>query len=170
MKFLALFLILFHLLSGCGALGSLRGELGGVLGLYLHSGTVLANWDNHGGFHGDGKEFVAIQFPDDSVEEQLRNTENGRWKALPIQEEDVQMILYGVTRRQPDGTEATFGPLMTDPDTREPLFPQVEEGYYFFLDRHSDTEAPLMERYSYNFTVAVYDAEKNILYYGELDT
>ncbi len=168
-RFLAFFLVFFQLFSSCDASGMLNRELSGVLGLELSGGTVLANWDSHGG-NGDGTKFAAIQFPDDSVEEQLRNTENSRWKVLPIQDEEVRAILYGVTRRQPDGSEATFGPLLTDPDTGEALFPQVEEGYYFFWDRHADTDTPFFSRYSFNFTVAVYDAEKKILYYGKLDT
>ncbi len=169
-RFLAFFLVFFQLFSSCDASGTLNREMGSVLGLKLSGGTVLANWDSHGGFHGDGTKFAAIQFPDDSVADQIRNTEDGRWKAFPIQEEEVRVILYGVTKRQPDGTDATFGPILYDHDTGEPLFPQVEEGYYFFWDRHSDTKTPLLERPSYNFTVAVYDAEKKILYYGKLDT
>ena len=53
-----------------------------------------------------------------------------------------------------------------------PLFPQVEEGYWFFCDDQtgSYTAQGVMERPSQNFTAAVYDSQSRTLYCGELDT
>ena len=55
--------------------------------------------------------------------------------------------------------------------------PEVDKGYWFVLDRHSETKDKYNEkdifdedRHSYNFTVAVFDTDKNILYVYELDT
>ena len=61
------------------------------------------------------------------------------------------------------------GPLLTGSDG-QPLVPAVQRGYYRLIDRHSDTQTPILERGSFNFTVGVYDADARILYYCELDT
>ena len=49
--------------------------------------------------------------------------------------------------------------------------------YYFFFDRHSDATNPKDDsafldesRPSYNFTVAIYDSDTNMLYYARVDT
>ena len=64
--------------------------------------------------------------------------------------------------------------------TLSPLFPEgsvplVERGCWFFLDRHDQATDPaddsgLHDRYSWNFTAAIFDADTNVLYYLELDT
>ena len=49
--------------------------------------------------------------------------------------------------------------------------PKVENGCYYFIDRQQDTErAGLLYRRSYNFSLAIYDSDENILYYCEIDT
>ena len=52
--------------------------------------------------------------------------------------------------------------------------PQVEQGYYSFRDRYAeqypDDTHPLLQRFSYNYTAALYDTENSTLYYYELDT
>ena len=56
-----------------------------------------------------------------------------------------------------------------------PVIPEVENGYYYFLDRHSQSTNPkydsgVLGRASYNFTIAIYDEDRQTLYYAELDT
>ena len=53
-----------------------------------------------------------------------------------------------------------------------PLFPKVEEGYWFFCDDQTEsyTAQGVRERPSQNFTAAVYDSQSRTLYCGELDT
>ena len=46
---------------------------------------------------------------------------------------------------------------------------------YYFLDRHSESKdrydsSDLNNRFSWNFTLALLDVDKNIIYYYELDT
>ncbi len=48
--------------------------------------------------------------------------------------------------------------------TRRPSFPEVEQGYYYFRDRHSQSQDPtddseLFGRGSWNFILAVYDSQ-----------
>ena len=50
-----------------------------------------------------------------------------------------------------------------------------EAGFYYLYDRHSDSRDPyddslLHQRYSWNFTAAVYDSGAGRLYYYEFDT
>ena len=40
----------------------------------------------------------------------------------------------------------------------------------FMLDRQHNKEAPLLERFSFNFTLALYDTDTDRLYVCELDT
>ena len=52
--------------------------------------------------------------------------------------------------------------------------PEIEEGYYRLIDRQAEegkaTGADILHRASLNFTVGLYDIEKGILYFCELDT
>ena len=53
--------------------------------------------------------------------------------------------------------------------------PEIEEGYYYFIDRFSETkdkysDEDLLNRYSFNFTIVLFDNKTNILYYYEFDT
>ncbi len=57
----------------------------------------------------------------------------------------------------------------------KPKIPRIEQGYYYFLDRHTDAknkhdDTDLRNRYSYNFSLAMYDSKTDKLYYYELDT
>ena len=57
-------------------------------------------------------------------------------------------------------------------DGEATLMPEVENGYYIVIDRHSqkDENDDILGRASYNFTMAIYDTDANILYYCEFDT
>lgn len=52
---------------------------------------------------------------------------------------------------------------------------EAEKGYYYFRDRHSEAEhdwdeEPIMGRFSWNFTLAVYDTDTRTLHFLKLDT
>lgn len=66
------------------------------------------------------------------------------------------------------------GPYIHDSDYN-PVVPKIENGYYCFVDRHSQSkdkkdDSPLLNRYSINCSLAIYDTDTNLLYYLELDT
>ena len=53
--------------------------------------------------------------------------------------------------------------------------PQIENGYYYFYDRHDEATDPyddseFLARFSFNFTLAIYDSDTNTLYLCEYDT
>ena len=58
---------------------------------------------------------------------------------------------------------------------KETKIPQIENGYYNFYDRASknknnNDDSKLFDRYSFNFSLAIYDADTDRLYYFEFDT
>ena len=57
----------------------------------------------------------------------------------------------------------------------EEQLPQIQNGYYYFVDRQAESEmqhsdAQIMERASLNFSIALYDVDTDTLYYIEVDT
>ena len=135
-------------------------------GLEASTGTVLYASDTHGGFHGDGTAFLSVQFSDgDAVQ---RIAAHPDWAPLPLPD-NLMALAYGLET----GAESN-GPYLVD-EGGSPLFPQVERGWYYFEDRHGEAVSPqddgaIFERNSFNLTLAVYDAETNILYFCTFDT
>lgn len=133
-----------------------------MLGADVDSAKVVSDAESHGGFHGDGERYIALEFDDDTFENTIK--EDHTWHALPIKDDTVTALLYGL-----ETPEMTYGPYL------ENEIPRVEHGYYFFYDDHSESNDPfdtsgVLDRASLNFTVAVYDSDTDILYYTEIDT
>ena len=80
----------------------------------------------------------------------------------------MEILLYGQ-----ESDEKKEGPYFTDEEGK-PLIPEIEKGYYWLKDRQAEpgmaAGADILHRGSFNFSVAVYDADGRILYYGEMDT
>lgn len=156
------------LLAGCTAPAGNAPGSATLCGLDLSAGDVLSSIDTHDGFHGDGLTYQEITFADDSLQEQLEAS--ALWLPLPLPS-PLQTLIYGTFT---DGGQA--GPYICKPDTvGEALFPYVENGCYYFEDRHSQSTAPydpgsLFDRSSFNLTFALYDADTRTLYYCEFDT
>lgn len=115
------------------------------LGAELDGGKVTYYCDSHGGFHGDGITEVQISAS-------LQAPDSEYWHSLPLSENAARGLTH-------------FGFEI----------PEVENGYWFFCDRHSQSTDPaddsgLFSRHSYNFTLAVYDPAAGMLYYFEFDT
>ena len=109
-----------------------------------------------GGFHGDGEFFAKIYFTQEQSEKfEKKIQKNNNWKNLPLTE-----IVADAT--------GVFDSEME--------IPEFKNGYWFYLDRGSDAidkydeNFMYKERYSHNYSVAVFDKDVNILYYYELDT
>lgn len=131
-------------------------ELTNYCGIDFSGGYVINATDNHGGFLGDGTTYVEIAYYDEAVAENI--AKNGRWNPLPVSD-DIYKVIYT------DHFEAI----------RNYGIPKIKNGYYFFYDRSDEATDPYDEtkfydRYSYNFTVALYDNDTNRLYYIEADT
>ncbi len=141
-------------------------ELGLELGLDLRQGQLVEYEDSHGGFHGDGETFAVVTFSEEGAWEleTCLGYELPGWEKLPLTG-DAHQVLYGGN---------SWRPLIHD-DSGEPLVPELSNGWFFFLDRQVDYEEDyvkesIFSRSSFNFTLAVYDADSNTLYYFRLDT
>ncbi len=100
---------------------------------------------------------------EDTIESQLES--NLEWDSFPLPD-SLKYILYG-----DEYGESHF----TKGETSKPVLPEIKNGYWYFYDRHMDSvghkdESEFLNRTSYNYTVAVYDSDEDVLYYFELDT
>ena len=161
---------LLLLLPACGA-QTPQEAISGALGIDVSNCDLVSASDDHGGFHGDGITFVELSCADSGVLDQIR--EDNNWKVFPL-DRAVQALVYGVTERI--GTEESgimisqTGPYLTD-DDNNPLVPEIQEGYYRLIDRHTEAgESDILSRHSFNFTLALYDTENDTLYFCKMDT
>lgn len=149
-------IIIANFMTGCGLKRSGQSIVSSELNIDCSMAELTKDMDSHGGFHGDGTTFYVFQFKLDNNIDSLPE-ENG-WHELPLTDNLTQVV----------------DTLISD-SSGEPLFPQVENGYYYFRDRHDESsdcwiDEDIFARYSYNFTFAIYDLENNRLYYCEFDT
>lgn len=124
--------------------------------------VVLNEMDTHGGFHGDGTYYIVLDCSNSDKELQDNIS---KWNKLPLSE-NLELIMYGGIKNG-----ITYGYNLSS----DANIPQVENGYYYFLDRHSEatnihSDEELFNRYSFNFSIAIYDSDKKILYYLREDT
>lgn len=129
---------------------------------------IVRSEDTHGGCHGDGHTFIIAAFDGGAARELSALLEkNSEWKPLPLGR-TLTALAYGLR----EGANQ-FGPYVTGRGGGA-LLPEIERGYYFFKDRRSEAAADggegILSRASLNFTLAVFDTERNRLYYYELDT
>ena len=122
--------------------------------------TVVAEEDTHGGFHGDGSYYLILDCSS-NVEKALNIVRE--WKPIPLSA-NLSLIMYGGEK---NGT--TYGYKLAE----EAHWPEIVHGYYKFVDEQSENPADdsgVLDRYSFNFEIAAYDTDTNMLYYYRLDT
>lgn len=126
------------------------------LGINIRKGIVEKSLVERSDFLGDGITFVKIVFDDDSCLEEIKDNED--WCSLPLTK-NLTEFLDSVNYDEDDSC----------------IVPDVKNGYYCFIDRHSESkdrkdDTDLLNRFSINATLAIYDTDTNILYYAEEDT
>ncbi len=127
------------------------------IGIYVPLSCEMYYKGTHAGFHMDGEIYSRVYFNNRQAKRFIKKIKgNEHWNKLPMSAE-----------LQEEVTIDKFG------DNME--LPIIENGYWFFLDRHSKAmnkydEKAIYDRHSYNYTVAIFDTDTNILYYYELDT
>ena len=128
------------------------------LGIDAGKASVLTSYDDHSGFHGDGTSYAVLSFGEQDMKGEISAAEH--WYALPMPKE-LQTLLYG----EWTPTKVT-GPFVGV------TIPKVDQGFYYFFDRQGDTHSvgEVLDRGSFNYTVAIYDLVKNELIYCEYDT
>lgn len=157
-----LILCVFLTLSACGGETSYQEYVQDFCNLDISGSTIISGEDTHGGFLGDGALMVKFDCTEisDSVLPQVEG-----WQKLPLTE-NLQLIMYGGTR---DSVAYAY-------DLAEEYgIPKIANGCYFFLDRHSEATDPkndkeLFDRYSFNFSLVLYDYDTAMLYLFAFDT
>lgn len=123
---------------------------------------VIDEEDTHGGFHGDGTYYLIL----DCSENKGHASEIiSTWSELPMSE-NLQLIMYGGKK---NGVSYNYNL------AKKAKLPVIENGFYRFYDRHDKSVNPsddsdIFDRHSFNFSLAVYDSDTDIMYYFEFDT
>ena len=153
-----MFLPVILLITGCSILNCSNDSIISDMGIKDTTCEIVEEKDTHSGFLGDGEYFAKIKCS--NIEDKL----NKKWRELPISEELK---------------EATEIKQCNSKDCKDIYerynIPNIENGYYYFKDRHSesideDDYTDINNRPSYNFTFAILDKDTNTIYYYELDT
>lgn len=158
-------MVFMLLLTGC-LRQSINRRMSESLGIDIPNQIKIEYEDTHGGFHGDGDTTAIAEFTGVLAEEiQAEITADSDWKSLPFSE-DHDMMMYGGVK---NGIQYAY-------DFAELLdMPRIENGFWYYEDRQiesglSSEGQALFPRASYNFTMAVYDLDTDLLYYLEVDT
>jgi len=159
-------------LSGCGN-KDIRNDISDSIKINVSSGRIVEESDSHGGVHGDGMLLQKLSFEDDKVLNEIKGNQN--WKQFPVSR-NVEAIVYGMKEETEETEDSVHicGPYLTGEDG-EAIIPEIQNGYYYFYDRQSESEDPyndeeVLNRASFNFILALYDSDHNVLYYVEFDT
>ena len=88
--------------------------------------SVVEELDTHGGFLGDGSYYLILDCSNNK-EQALEKVEG--WNKLPLSE-NLNLIMYGGEK---DGV--TYGYELAE----EAHMPSIDNGYYMFEDRHSES-------------------------------
>ncbi len=157
-------LMIFIMSVSCYSSGSVNTQISKSLKIEIPAALIIEYEDSHGGFHGDGSTYAKIKLDGKGTEKAILEIKKS-WKSLPLSE-NLSLIMYGGMR---DNIEYIYN--FAD----KFKIPHIENGYWLFIDRHSKSinnydDTDLFNRNSFNFTLALYDADEKILYYIEFDT
>lgn len=146
---------------------SLTEYISDIIEVDVSNGKKFFDYDDHGGFLGDGKMVVEFSFSDSDCINSIK--ESSAWNTLPLTK-NLEIFVYGGTPY----SYVIYGSFINDED-KNIVIPKIENGYYCFVDRHSESadkkdDSKLLSRYSINCSLAIYDTDTDILYYLELDT
>lgn len=124
--------------------------------------SVVDELEDYGGFPADGSHYLIL---DCSTNKQKALDIIKDWKKLPLSE-NLNIVMFGGEK---DGHG--YGYKLA----KEAHMPKVNNGYYIFensqlkgKDKSDDSE--LLNGYSLNFEIAVYDCDTDRLYYFEYDS
>ncbi len=158
-KLLFSLVLLCTLLASCSLRSNTRIE---YFGFNITDYTLVEEHDTHGSFLGDGSYYLIL---DCSEKTSTAQDITSNWKPLPLTE-NLQLVMYGGKK---DGIDYGYN------FAEEAHWPAINNGVYKFVDRHSEAkdntdDTDLLDRHSFNFSIAVYDLDTDILYFFEVDT
>ena len=107
--------------------------------------------------------FVTVKIEDEKTDSEIKTD----WNELPLTE-NLTALIYGI-----ESDTSSVGPYIKKDDV--PLFPEIENGYYYFIDQHREStnskdDTEIFDRNSFNLVIAIYDTDTNRLYYCQFDT
>lgn len=82
------------LLSACSGTQNAARTVGDTLALNLPEAASVSYEDTHGGFHGDGETWIALNFTDEDAEELGGQLSEEGWQPLPM-EGELRAAVYG---------------------------------------------------------------------------
>ena len=129
-----------------------------ITGLNIDKLKLVDEYDSHGGFQGDGISYFKYDVKEDNILADIEK--DGRYHKFPLEKAALEMLYDN--------------PYIVD-ENQKALMPEVNNGYYLIIDRHSDAHEgqdnmEIFERYSLNYTIVVYDSDNQYLYICEQDT
>lgn len=165
---LIIVIIFATLLSSCSATDEIdkgKAMIAEDLGVTLPEDVEVMVIDNKG-FNGDGELLYTILISEDNNDDFLKQiNELNTWRNLPLSN-NLNLVMYG----------GTLGNTTYSYEFATELgIPKIENGYWIFKDRNDETvdftdDSKLLTRPSFNFTLAMYDADNYVLYYFREDT
>ena len=155
------FIVILLLFMCIFAQSTPQGYVSKYLGIDCSRGIANTYIETHGGFLGDGDTFIEIQFPNEQFGNVIRESEG--WREIPLTD-NLNIIIYGIENEEMSREPSVAG-----------VIPKIQKGYYYFEDRNFEStdkydDSEIFDRSSYNYTIAIYDADTMILYYCEEDT
>lgn len=163
--FLVLIIIIFLVISYVFFIVHFNGDnnskkhISKIIEIDIEKCNIEIESDTHGGFLGDGDYFAKIICSNKENHDDFYN-----WKEMPLS--DSLKKVMGMSQCDDKECSNAF---------EKYSIPEIENGYYYFLDRHSEAtdkhdDANLNNRDSMNFSLAIYDADNKIIYFYEMDT
>jgi len=153
-----IFIFVIFLVSGC----SFNNKINTIfknIEINENECEIEKDIDTHDSFHGDGDYFAKIKCNNINYNELSKN-----WKKLPLSESIKQAT--EIEHCNDNECKSIYDRFS---------IPNIENGYYYFIDRHNESknkydDTDLNNRSSYNYTLAIIDLNTNIIYYYEFDT
>lgn len=165
LAYMTLFIIIIFSLTGCFS-KSINKEISNFSGIKIPRNSQIKYEDTHGGFHGDGATLAKVEFDSNDAENILAQIkDNDNWEGLPLSK-NIEIRMYGGKKDS----------VVYNSDLAERLdMPKVDNGYWMFIDRFDgenriNDDRLLFDRYAANYTIGIYDAESNTLYYCKYDS
>lgn len=143
---------------------NIQGFIKNHTGMDVSKCKKIVEKDSHGGFPADGE--MMIEYDCSKADMKIDKT---KLKKLPLSE-NLNLIMYGGKK---DGRTYMYN-LASDNG-----IPNIEDGYYYFFDDYGkyykdidnyNSDEKLFDRYSFNFTLIMFDNHTKHLYYYEFDT
>lgn len=129
---------------------------------------VIDLYNTHGGFHGDGDYYVAIQLDmqtlKDFSDEALKNS---KWNKLPIDKE-INSFIYGYEETNGSSSYIYYGHNKGIPNN-------IKNGIYYFRDIYAENypkekDISILNRPSHNLIFSILDFDTGKLYILESDS